>query len=270
MPELPEMASRAREMKSELVGKTITAIQVLQPKCLNLPPDEFAAALRGGTVLDVTHRGKWVRTETARGWLLLNLGMGGEILLLPQGQLPPKRRVVLDLDDGQCLAINFWWFGYAHYAPTDGLNAHAMTAKLGVDALELTAAQLGALCRGQRQALKALLLDQAKIAGIGNYYIHDILFRARLHPGRQARSLSESEIARLTADILTVLGASLDKGGAFYELNLYGQPGGFRKDDTLIGYAEGKPCPICATPIERIRTGSTQHFLCPKCQPVEG
>jgi len=127
MPELPEIFIFARDMRRELVGRTIRSVEVLQPKSLNVPPEEFEAALREAEIRDVTPRGKWLRVETTRGWLLLNLGMGGEILLIchgGRGELPEKRRLVFDLDGGggagedASLIVNFWWFGYAITPPT--------------------------------------------------------------------------------------------------------------------------------------------------------
>ena len=109
MPELPEIHVFARDMRKELAGRTIGDIEVLQPKCLNLPEDEFRAGLLGAQVRDVTAHGKWLQAETTQGWLLLNLGMGGEILLTHRDRLPEKYRLILDWEDGGCLAINFWW-----------------------------------------------------------------------------------------------------------------------------------------------------------------
>ena len=268
MPELPEIAARARQMKGELVGKTITSIEVLQPKCLNLPADEFVAALAGARLRDVAHRGKWLFIETTRGWLLLSLGMGGEVLLVTRATLPEKRRLIFDFDDGTCLSVNFWWFGYAHYAALGELDRHSMSAKLGPNALDLTGNDLRELLKRQRGRVKAVLLDQAKIAGIGNAYIHDILFLARLHPQRAVSSLGDAEIDALATAIHDGMQPSLDKGGAFYEVDLHGQRGGFTLDDILIGYKEGKPCPKCGTPIEKIKTGGTSSFICPQCQPI--
>jgi formamidopyrimidine-DNA glycosylase len=114
--------------------------------------------------------------------------------------------------------------------------------------------------------LKALLLDQSRIAGIGNAYVHDILFRAKLHPLRPIPSLSRAEIERLHDAIQTEMQRSIQVGGAFYEIGLRGEPGGFMASDLLIGYREGKPCPECGTPVEKIKTGSTSSFICPKCQ----
>jgi len=109
MPELPEIAILARDMQRELVGRTISGVEVRQPKCLNVPETDFRAALTSGQILGVAPHGKWLQVETTRGWLLLNPGMGGEILLTSRDHLPEKRRLVLDVDVGSALAINFWW-----------------------------------------------------------------------------------------------------------------------------------------------------------------
>ncbi len=268
MPELPEITARAREMQG-LVGKRIARIEVLQPKCLNVPPETFVEALTGARVLAVTHRGKWIFVETTQGWLLLNLGMGGELLLVTRDALPEKRRLVFDFDDGACLTVNFWWFGYAHHVPAGELDSHAMTAKLGPNALDLTANDLWDLLQGRRGRIKSYLLDQSHVAGIGNAYIHDILFMARLHPLRKANTLTDAEVDALAEAIRAGLEPSIEKGGAFYEMNLYGQKGGFAMDDILVGYKEGKPCPVCGAPIEKIKTGSNSSFVCPRCQPLE-
>ena len=108
MPELPEINSRAHEIDQHLVGKTISGIEVIQPKCLNLSVDEFKSALEGATLHSASARGKWVVIGTTHGWLLLNLGMGGELLLVTRTTLPEKRRIIFDFSDGTCLAVNFW------------------------------------------------------------------------------------------------------------------------------------------------------------------
>jgi formamidopyrimidine-DNA glycosylase len=268
MPELPEITCRAREMKEALVGRTISTIDVIQPKSLNIPKEQFIAALTEAEILDVTNRGKWIFLETSKGWLLINLGMGGEILLVPCDELPEKHRVVFGFQDGQCLSINFWWFGYVHYAPPDKLEEHKMTAKLGPNALDLSTEDLGELIQGRRSRVKSFLLDQSKMAGIGNAYVHDILFIAELHPLRTLNTLSEEDVERLVEGIQRGLAPSVEKGGAFYEVSIHGERGGFVMDDILIGYREGQPCPNCGTVIEKIKTGSTSSFICPECQPA--
>ena len=268
MPELPEITVLARQMKSELVGKTIVGIEVLQPKCLNVPEDAFVEALAGAQIRDVTHRGKWLFVETTQGWLLLSLGMGGEILLVTRATLPEKYRLVFDFDDDTSLSVNFWWFGYAHYTPD--LAAHEMTASLGPDALDLTLGQFRALLRGRRGAIKPFLLNQRRIAGIGNVYAQDPLFKASIHPLRSISTLSDDEVAALWQAIRETLQESINRGGSKWDINLYGEGGGWDESFFQVAYREGHRCPVCNTPVEKIKTGSTSSFICPHCQPLEG
>jgi formamidopyrimidine-DNA glycosylase len=267
MPELPEITIFARDMQKELVGRTISAIEVLQPKCLNVPVEEFQAALTGAEIRGVTARGKWLQVETTQGWLLLGLGMGGEILLTDRGNLPEKYRLIFDLADGDCLAINFWWFGYAHY--TADLTEHKMTAQLGPNALDLTLDEFQALLRGRRGAVKTFLLNQKRIAGIGNVYIQDPLFKAGIHPLRPINTLSDDELARLWEAFREKLRESIDQGGSAWELNLYNEKGKWDTSFFLVAYQEGNPCPVCDTIVEKIKTGSTSSYICPTCQPLE-
>ncbi len=266
MPELPEIACRASEMRARLVGRRILAIEVAQPKCLNLSVDEFRRGLVGATVRSVAPRGKWLFVETSRGHLLLNLGMGGEILLTPNGQLPAKWRVRFGLDRSESLTVHFWWFGYAHFVSPGELGDHAMTAALGPDALDVTRDEFRRLLAGRRGAIKTFLLDQTHLAGIGNAYIHDILFRARLHPLRLIPTLSQEEVDGLHAAIRVEFERSIAVGAAAYETDLDGKPGGFTAADLLVGYREGRPCPTCGTAVEKIKTGATASFVCPTCQ----
>jgi formamidopyrimidine-DNA glycosylase len=266
MPELPEIYILANQMNESLSGKTIIGIEVVQPKSLNISQEKFIQALTGASILGASYRGKWVMVETTQGWLMLGLGMGGEILLVTRKSLPEKYRLIFDFDDGTCLAVNFWWFGYAHYAARDELDRHTMTAKLGPNALDITRESLCELLAKRRGGVKSFLLDQSKIAGIGNVYAQDILYEARLHPLRNLDSLSESEIERLANAIVSRLQYSIDKSGFAYEVDLYGKKGSFGMDDLIVGYKEGQPCPECGTTIEKIKTGSTSTFICPTCQ----
>jgi len=267
MPETPEITSRAVEMNHALSGKTLLTVEILQPKCLNLPADQFCSEVSGARIESVTHRGKWILIHTTRGWILINLGMGGEILLVDRAHLPVKYRLSFNFEDQTFLTINFWWFGYVHFCALEALDQHPMISKLGPDILDLKEDEFFNLIKGQKGRLKSFLLDQSKVAGIGNAYIHDILFFARLHPNRLLGSLSEPEIHSLFQGIQDGLRPSLEKGGAFYEMNLFGQKGGFLMEDIVIGYRENKPCPRCGTLIQKIKTGSTSSFICPTCQP---
>ncbi len=271
MPELPEIVWRAAEIDAELRGKRIVEAHLLQEKCLNLAPEAFKEAVLGETFAGARYRGKWVVAELSDHTLLLNFGMGGEMLLHRDGEsLPGKLQAWFGLDDGSRLSFHFWWFGYIHIVPTHRLSEHDTLARLGVDPLsaEFTPAALSVLLTGTRRRIKTVLLDQAAIAGIGNMYSHDILFRARLHPDRPANSLAPAEIEALWHGIRDTLQTAIDLGGSSHERNLHNEYGGFGMEHLLVGYKGEQPCPACGAEILKIKTGSNSAYICPACQPA--
>jgi formamidopyrimidine-DNA glycosylase len=269
MPELPEVASRAGEIQKHLIGKTIRDIEVLQSKCLNVTPRKFKSALKGAELLEVTYHGKWIFTKTTKGYLLLNFGMGADAFLVAADELPEKRQVVLFFDDGTALPFKFWWFGHVHYVADGQLEKHKMSAKLGPNAIDISKDEFREMLKGRRGSVKSFLLNQERIAGIGNAYAHDILFLAGLHPDRKLDTLSEGEVDGLWQAVRDGLLPSLKKRGAWYERSLKGRRGGFKMTDILVGYREGEPCPKCKTKIVKLKTGSTSTFICTKCQPLK-
>jgi formamidopyrimidine-DNA glycosylase len=269
MPELPEIHHLAGQMQRTLRGRRIQGVEIRQPKCLNVPAREFARLLTGRVIDRVTSRGKWIFTHLDPGaTLLVSLGMGGDLLWHKPGAPAADRyQLKIDLADRSCLTIRFWWFGYAHALPDGKLATHKMTSTLGLNPLdraEFTYERFSALLAGRRGAIKALLMDQSKIAGIGNVYIQDILFNAGLHPNRPIPEITESERAALYQAIVANLTEATRLGGLAFEKDLYHKGGGVK--DFLVGYREGKPCPRCRTPIQKIRTGPTSSFICPRCQ----
>ncbi|HWR67209.1 MAG TPA: DNA-formamidopyrimidine glycosylase family protein [Bellilinea sp.] len=269
MPEVPEIASRAREHNAALPGKRINGVEILQPKCLNVPVEVFSTGLIGALVESAGYHGKWIQVHTNQGWLLINMGMGGDILLVTPATLPAKHTIFIQFSDDTCLSLSFWWFGHVHYVPEGSLASHAPTAKLGPNVLDLSLEDFRRLAAGQGTSVKTFLLDQSRVAGIGNAYAHDILFLARIHPLRKMDSLTSDEIDALYQGIQDGLRPSLEVNGAFYEKDIYGRPGGFAMERILIGYRENAPCPECGTPIVKIKTGSTSSFICPTHQPFE-
>ena len=256
-------------MDQELRGRRVAEIDVVQPRCLNVSPDEFGQLLVHARVNRVTSRGKWIFVDLEpEATLLLNLGMGGEVLFHRKGKpLPGNRQSAILFDDGCSLSQHFWWFGYVHAVKTVELASHTMTAALGLDPLDdeftLNAFEK-MLIEKKWSTIKTVLMDQKNIAGIGNVYIQDILFAAGLHPLRKTAEVTASERRALYAAIRSQLGHALELGGLAFEKDLYGQPGRFT--DFLVGYREGKPCPTCGTLVQKIRTGSTASFICPHCQ----
>lgn len=149
-----------------------------------------------------------------------------------------------------------WWFCYLHLMPENKLGEHKLTARLGVTPLdkEFTLDFFKQLLSEKRGNIKNFLLDQKNIAGIGNVYIQDILFNAKLHPKRKIPSLSEMEIEALYKSIKSVLNESIELGGLAYEKDFYGNKGGYGKNKFKIAYKPGEPCPLCQTPVQKIKT----------------
>lgn len=272
MPELPEIHVLSKQMAEEITGKRIHKVEVHQPKNLNIPPEQFVETAVGRTVGQIYGRGKWLFMKLKTDhYLLINLGMGADLLhFTPTSKLPEKYQFKLTLTDHSGFTIRFYWFGYIHLIPEKELNQHKLTAKLGISPLdkEFTREYLQKLLAKKKTRIKPLLLNQKNIAGVGNVYIQDILFNARLHPDRMASTLSDQEINNLYDAIKTVLNRSIEKGGLAYEKNFYGEKGNFSIEDFGVGYKTGKPCPVCTTPIEKIRTGTTASYICPKCQKL--
>ena len=270
MPEYPDICILSHSMDKALRGLAITEVVVNQPKCLNLPPGEFCRAVAGRAIRQVGQRGKWALAALDGDYTLaLNLGMGGEVRLHDSEETPdPKReRVIFRLSDNSQLWAHFWWFGSVHVLQPGGLDAHLQISKRGPDPMaeDFTAERLAEMLRGKRGAIKKYLLDQSFIAGIGNVYIQDILWHARLHPLRAASTMGTADAERLHGAIRHVLGEGIRWGGGPGEQDIWGNKGTYH-EHLQVGYQTGKPCPACGALVEELRVGSTTSYICPRCQ----
>ena len=271
MPELPDIVVLARSLDQALVGKALVSATVHQPRCLNRDPAALERLLAGRTICRVWQRGKWVLLDLDSGDILaLHLGMGGEVRLhRPEDIADPRReRVTFRLATGEQLWVHFWWFGQVHIVPHGDLTAHPQLGRLGPDPLapDFTVARLVSILRGRRGPLKKYLLDQHVIAGIGNVYVQDALWHARLHPLTPAARLGTEEVARLHAALRHVLQEGIRWGGGPGEQDVWGHQGIYA-EHLQVGYRTGQPCPACGTPIAVIRVCATASYICPQCQP---
>jgi len=270
VPEYPDIYVLVRSMNEALPGLTIIEAEVNQPKCVNLPPDQFRVAILGRVFGAVGQKGKWALASLDGGPVLaLNLGMGGEVRLHGPDETPDpaRERVVLRLSGGAQLWIHFWWFGSVHVIRPGGLDAHPQIGSLGPDPMagDFTPERLAEMLRGRRGAIKKYLLDQSFIAGIGNVYVQDILWHARLHPLRPANTLDFADVQRLHAAIRRVLEEGIRWGGGPGEQDVWGRKGTYH-EHLQVGYRTGQPCPACGAPIEELRVGATMSYICPRCQ----
>jgi formamidopyrimidine-DNA glycosylase len=273
MPELPEITVKARQMNKEISGKRIVTVEARQPKNLNMPVQKFVKTAKGKTVKSVSSVGKWIfiKLDPAH-YMLINLGMNADLLYFKPGQkFPEKYQFKLAFADKTGFTIQFQWFGYIHLLHEKDLNKHKLTSRLGISPItnEFTLKHFRELLSEKKGRIKNFLIDQKNLAGIGNVYIQDILFKAKLHPDQPINTLSEKQIETLHAAIRDVLKHSIRLSGLVYEKDFYGKNGRFTINEFLVGYKTGKPCPICGAAIEKIRTGSTASYICPKCQALK-
>jgi formamidopyrimidine-DNA glycosylase len=269
MPELPEITNLARQMTKQLKRKRITDLDLTQPKCLNVSIKKFRRII-GKTIRATDARGKWLFTSLQpEDNLLLNLGMGGDLRYHKNdATLPKKYQLQLSFNDKTKLTAAFFWFGYIHVASDKELPKHKMTNKLGPSptSKEFTLEKFTSLLSRRRGAIKSFLLNQKNVSGIGNVYVQDPLFKAKLHPLRMIKTLTEREIEALHRGIGEVLNQSMKLGGLRYERDLYGRHGKYGPKNFLVAYKTNEPCPMCKTAIVKIKTGSTASYICPSCQ----
>src|SRR3972149_7790640 len=270
--ELPELTVLSLQMAKETVGRRIAEVEIANPKCLNMPLEQFKKTVVGKVIKSVESRGKWLFIKlSADHVLLFNPGMGADVIhFKPADKLPEKYQINLVLIDKTGFTIRVWWFCYLHLMREDKLGEHKLAGKLGVNPLDksFTLDYFKQLLAKKGGNIKTFLLDQKNIAGIGNVYVQDMLFEARLHPQRKTSSLTSKETEALYKSMRSELNGSIRMGGLAYEKDFYGKKGRYGADQFKIAYKSGKPCPVCHTTIQKIKTGSTSTFICPKCQPL--
>lgn len=276
MPELPEVETVVRDLRAQgLEGARVAKVEVYWPRTVGgAPVDNFVAAVVGRTIEQITRRGKYIvmRLDT-RERLLVHLRMTGKLRLGAAGEVVGKHdHLVLELEDGRRLFFNDTRkFGRVSVACD---NASPVEA-LGPEPLEpdFTVAVLRSRVADKGRAIKPLLLDQATVAGLGNIYVDEALWQARIHPQRVAKSLSSGEIKRLHSAIRTVLkrgivncGTTLGSGAD----NFYSVAGrrGRNADALRVFRRDGEPCPRCRSLIERSVVGQRGTHFCPQCQPI--
>jgi formamidopyrimidine-DNA glycosylase len=257
LPELPELEMLRRYLQAECLGRTITGVTVNQPACVNLPPEQYAEVVVGGRFEHVWRKGKLVGVDLSRPVsLLVHLALGGGVLLKDSPEHDPRRtQIVFTLADGTALHVHELRLGNVHVWPTRRLLESRLGA-LGLDALDELPApgDLQLIYVGRPGPLKALLLDQSLLCGIGNLYGDEILFRAGLHPQVRAKTLAPADFARLHEAIGAVLAEAIEQreAGEEFRAQVYG--------------CNGQSCSRCGTVVERVRINNRSAHFCPRCQ----
>lgn len=271
MPELPEVETLARDLDRLIRGAEFRAVTVCWPRSVAMPAaEELAQGLPGQRVLAVGRKGKFLQfCLSGPSHLLIHLRMSGHVQVEPaSAPLDSYARVVFDLTDGRRLVFSDpRKFGRIYWLAQPDL----VLGTLGPDPLadDLTLDAFRRLLAKRKGALKPLLLNQALLAGLGNIYTDEALFRAGLHPLRKANTLTAAEVERLYNAIRDVLQQAIGNRGTTLADARYrdaeGQPG-HNRENLRVYRRAGQPCPCCGSPIERIVVSGRGTHLCPRCQ----
>lgn len=270
MPELPEVETTVRGLAKVLDGARIERAQLNRADMRRPFPEGLVQAIVGATVTGLGRRAKYGLIHFDRGTtLVFHLGMSGRWRIDPE-EIGKHDHMVIETADHRLALNDARRFGSVDLVATDSLDAWPAFAALGPEPLgpDLTASHLAAAFQGRKQAIKLLLLDQRIVAGLGNIYVCEALWRARIDPRKAAGRVSKAALARLVPDIRAVLEQSIGDGGS--SLRDYARPNGelgyFASSFAVYG-REGEPCQRQDTgSVRRIVQGGRSTWYCPKCQ----
>jgi formamidopyrimidine-DNA glycosylase len=273
MPELPEAETIVRDLRTRAAGARVAGVRVPRPDILapGTSARRLAARLRGRRIHDVARRGKnVVLVFDGELRLVINLGMTGRVVASDATRAHELRHVAarIDLEGGRALLYDdARRFGRLELC--DAERWRALDARLGVEPLSdaFTAERLHALSRGSIVPIRNWLLDQRRVAGVGNIYANEALYRAGVRPTRRARTLTRNETARLRDALRAVLGESIVARGTTISdyRDASGEIGGFDRRLRVYDRA-GEPCATCRAPIKRIVLSNRSAYYCPNCQ----
>ncbi|QJW97570.1 bifunctional DNA-formamidopyrimidine glycosylase/DNA-(apurinic or apyrimidinic site) lyase [Frigoriglobus tundricola] len=273
MPELPEVETVVRDLRPLLVGRTIVGVRQSKQKLRGPWKPAWNAEVTGARVEGLRRRGKWILIDLAgapRSVLRVHLGMTGQFTVASAAAPEPDHlHVVFALGDGNELRFRDpRRFGSAEFFRDRAALETEMNAELGPEPFGIDAEYFRTAVQGTARNLKALLLDQTIVAGVGNIYADEACFRAKLHPGRAGKSLTPAECDGLRGAVEAVLTRAIEGRGSTIRdyVGGSGLRGGFQTEFAVYGRTDD-PCPACRTPIASARyAGRASHF-CPSCQP---
>ena len=272
MPELPEVETIRSHLAPFVEGHRLERLEILDPRwCDPAPPETLDDAVRGRRIEKVGRRGKYlIWTFEDEVHLIMHLRMTGNLLIIGVQQ-PPHTRVLFPLDSGETLAFTDpRRFGTGIVALGDKARDDYFAARLGVEPLspEFTTEALQAQARNRKQPVKAFLLTQERLAGVGNIYADEALFKARIHPQRPVGTLKRAQLDALRQAVIESLEAGIDARGASIDdfRNPDGAEGTFQTR-FQVHLREGEPCIRCGTTIKKMRAAGRGTYVCEKCQP---
>jgi formamidopyrimidine-DNA glycosylase len=271
VPELPEVETIRRQLAPHVEGRTIVRARILDPRWTRPdPPAAVEAELRGAVVERLSRAGKYLIWSLSRDrFLIQHLRMTGTLLYDP-AVAPPHTHVIFEFDDGHRLVyVDPRRFGTGHLVFGAAARDEYLSDRIGIEPLtpEFTAAHLRDVARGRIAPVKAFVLDQRRIAGVGNIYADEALFRARIHPLRAAGRLTRADWERVREGIEEALSAGIAAKGASIDdfRHVDGARGSFQ-DQFLVHRRAGEACPRCGQEIRKIVVAGRGTYVCERCQ----
>jgi len=257
MPELPEVETFKRYLDKTSLKQTIKKIQVMDDRILNTGEIDLKHFVKGKRFESSTRHGKYLFVQLKPGYLILHFGMSGDLKYYDAKEEPPKfSKVITHFNNGFNLSyISIRMFGKV--SVTNSMEEFIERKKLGPDAYKMTLQEFQEAVRRRKAIVKNALLNQSFIAGVGNIYSDEILFRTKIHPKTNINSLSESKVKELFVNIKEILEYGIKKKG---DLGTY-------PNDFLIPHRKKEEkCPICNSDITRFEVSGRHGFFCPTCQ----
>lgn len=273
MPELPEVETIKNDLREAVVGRRLKKAEVRDSRVIWHAVDGgFERAIAGERIVDVGRRAKYLLFRLSSGrYLVVHLIITGQLLLTqPDEPLRRATRLILYLDDGRQLRL----VDNSHLARVHLVEPEELDSKLHLDELgpeplsgEFTSEGFAERLRGRGATIKSLLLDQHVVAGLGNIYADEVLFKARVHPAEPAKNLSPDQVGRLYRAIRSTLREAIAYRGTTTRnyLDARGRKGGYQRR-LLVFRRQGQPCEGCPGQVQKITVAGRQTFICPSCQ----
>jgi formamidopyrimidine-DNA glycosylase len=270
MPELPEVETTRRGIEPYAVGRKILALHLYEPRLRWRVQADLPDLVAGQRILEAGRRAKYLLLRLETGTLILHLGMSGSVRVLPADTERLRHdHFDLILDSGYTIRFNDpRRFGSLHYTAGDP-SEHPLLLSLAPEPFDpaFNTEYLWRITRRRRVAIKQLLMNSKLVVGVGNIYANEVLFKAKVRPRRQARSLKREEVALIVRAVKSVLAMAIRVGGTTLRdyVGVDGEPGYFRQKLYVYERHE-QPCRTCRTPVRQLTQGQRSTYYCPGCQ----